>query len=78
MCGVATTWGSEARRQSCGGSASNTSRPGACDVSLSIASASAASSISSPRAVLMMRTPFLHFASRSALKRCLVDGSAGR
>ena len=42
-----------------------------------MASASAASSISSPRAVLMMRTPFLHFANRSALKRCLVDGSAG-
>ena len=40
----------------------------------SIASASAASSISSPRAVLMMRTPFLHCANRSALKRCLVDG----
>ena len=67
MCGVATTCGMEASAQSAGGSFSNTSRPAAATIPLSIASFSAASSISSPRAVLMIRMPGFIFASRSSL-----------
>ena len=43
----------------------------------SIASASAVSSIRSPRAVLMMRSPFLAAAKRAALKMCRVSGVDG-
>ena len=60
MCGVATTRGKVASAQSVGGSFWNTSRPAPPTWPLCRAASSAGSSISSPRAVLMMRTPFLH------------------
>ncbi len=77
MWGVATTWGSFASVQSLGGSVLKTSRPAPPTMPASIARCSAASSISSPRAVLIRRIPGLHVANRSSLNRCLVCGVDG-
>ena len=52
--------------------------PAPATMPCSIARRSAASSISSPRAVLMMRMPGLQRANRSSLNRCLVSGVDGR
>ena len=78
MCGVATTCGSICSRWSTVGSLSNTSSPAPATWPDSMASASAASSIRSPRAVLMMRMPLRARASRSAFTRCRVCGVDGR
>ena len=78
MCGVATTRGNVASAQSVGGSFWNTSSPAPPTWPLCSAASSAASSISSPRAVLMMRTPFLHLLNRSALNSRLVCSVLGR
>ena len=77
MWGVATTCGSFVRRPSGGGSVSKTSSPAPATCPRSIASASAASSMSSPRAVLMMRMPGLQSASRRASSKWRVSGVDG-
>ena len=56
--------------QSAGGSVSNTSRPAPPTRPCSMARRRAASSISSPRAVLISRMPGLQRAKRASLKRC--------
>ena len=60
MCGVATTCGSPVSALSGGGSVSNTSSPAPAMCPDWIASASAASSMSSPRAVFTIRAPLRH------------------
>ena len=73
MCGVATTRGCLASRQSTGGSWAWTSRAAPATRPLSRAASSASSSISSPRAAFTMRTPGLTFAKASLPRRCRVS-----
>ena len=73
MCGVATTRGCFATRQSTGGSWAWTSMAAPATRPLSRAAKSASSSISSPRAAFTIRTPGLIFAKASLPKRCFVS-----
>ena len=77
-CGVRTMFGSERSGKSAGGgSTSYTSSAAAATWRLFSASYSAFSSMSPPRAQLMIRTPFFVFASRSALSMFFVSSVSG-
>ena len=77
-CGVTTTCGSSNSGLSVHGSVANTSRPAPRTCPLVIASASACSSISPPRAALTMMTPGLVLASASLPIRPAVSFVFGR
>ncbi len=72
MWGLATTCGNCCSAWSVVGSEVYTSRAAPPIWPALMASTSAGSSIKSPRAVLMILRPFLHFAKRAAPKICRV------